>query len=99
VTIPKILIVHECPECHQRVKAAAEMRGEQVRCPACEREFHLPGPSSAAASQAALVAFVCPQCHAEVEAPEEIFDHPTPCPSCGQPVHFRHKLHFKDTPN
>jgi phage FluMu protein Com len=43
ISIPDLLLVHECPHCKQIVKAACEMTGELVLCRSCQTEVRLPG--------------------------------------------------------
>jgi phage FluMu protein Com len=43
ITVPDLLLVHECPRCKQIVKAACEMMGELVLCRSCQTEVRLPG--------------------------------------------------------
>lgn len=43
IAVPALLIVHECPNCRQIVKAACEMRGELVHCRSCQAQVRLPG--------------------------------------------------------
>lgn len=97
IAIPKVLLIHECPHCKQKVKASAEMKGEPVKCSSCNEEFTIPGQPPRPVSTAALVALICPACQAEIEAPEEVTHQTSPCPNCGERVHFRHKLRLKDT--
>lgn len=94
VTVPTLLLLHRCPQCRTPIKSAAEMKGEDVDCPGCGKEFAVPGtPESAAAPPS--VGYICPVCHAEVEAPEQTPDQTSRCPSCEAQVHFRRKLHLK----
>ena len=98
IDIPKVLLVHECPNCHQKAKASAEMKGETVHCSGCQKDFTLPGqPQRSSPAGVARVALICPECQAEIEAPEEMTRGRSPCPNCGQVVQFRHKLRLKQT--
>ncbi|MCG3149774.1 MAG: hypothetical protein PCFJNLEI_03239 [Verrucomicrobiae bacterium] len=92
IVVPTVLLVHSCPHCHDKIKSAAEMKGELVDCPGCGKEFAVPG---AQPGTPPLVAYICPACQAEVEAPEQVPDQTSPCPRCGAQVHFRRKLRLK----
>ncbi|MEI6084609.1 MAG: hypothetical protein WCS70_09940 [Verrucomicrobiota bacterium] len=91
ISVPTVLLVHQCPHCDAKIKSAAEMKGERVDCPECGKEFPVPG----AAVAPAAVAYICPACQAEVVAPEQVAEKTSPCPSCGAAVHFRRKLYLK----
>ena len=43
ITVPDLLLVHECPHCGQIMKAACEMMGEVVLCRSCLSDVRLPG--------------------------------------------------------
>lgn len=92
-TIPRIVIVHQCPQCGQVLKYARDMKDEVIDCPSCHREIFLPG--KAAAPQERLLSFVCPKCGVEIEAPEEMAGQSAPCPSCDEEVHLRPKLRLR----
>ena len=92
IAVPTVLLVHQCPHCKERIKSSAEMKGELVDCPACGKEFQVPGTQAVTPT---TVAYICPACQAEVEAPEQVPDQTSPCPSCGAQVHFRRKLRLK----
>lgn len=40
-------IFFDCPHCGQFLDAEAEMRGEQINCPACGRPLQIPATSTA----------------------------------------------------
>ena len=94
VAVPKVLLVQECPTCGQKIKSAADMKGEPIVCPGCQTELHVPGQPDHD-SKPLLVAYLCPECHAEVEAPDQIGERTGPCPGCGEQVHFRRRLYLK----
>ena len=37
-------ISFNCPHCHETIKAAESMAGEDKRCPVCDRQFRVPVP-------------------------------------------------------
>lgn len=91
--VPKLVIVHFCPHCHEVLKFTGDMKGELVDCPSCKKELELPQQSGG--EQKPLHPFICPKCNAELETFSAVAEQLVVCPNCNEKVRLRPKIRVR----